>query len=92
MLSCSWKESFGFDCFFCGIQRSFFLLCQGDIIGSLAVYPALLPFLFVVVFTGLHLFFKFKNGSRLIIISFSFAAFVMVIHLLIKIIDGSAFQ
>lgn len=88
MLSCSWKETYGFDCFFCGSQRSFYLLCQGDVLGSLAVFPALLPFLFTLVFTVLHLFFKFKNGARIIVIAFSITVFIMLLNYGVKVFNG----
>lgn len=92
MLRCSWKESFGIDCFFCGFQRGFYLICQGDILGSLAVFPALLPFLFVLIFTILHLFIQFKHGAKIIVAGFSVTVAIMLIHFIVKLITGSAYH
>lgn len=45
MLPCYFKQLIGFDCPFCGSQRALALLFEGDILGSLTMYPALLPLL-----------------------------------------------
>ncbi|TNE98245.1 MAG: DUF2752 domain-containing protein [Bacteroidetes bacterium] len=92
MLPCSWKETFGFECLSCGTQRSFLLLIQGDLWGSLMMFPALLPMLFLVIFVPLHLKFKFKNGARIILVSFSLSALLMILNYGIKLSNGTVFM
>jgi hypothetical protein len=86
MLKCQWKSAFGIDCFGCGFQRSVKLLTEGDLFGSLQMYPALLPFCFTIIYTGLHINFKFKNGPRHIIVLFSATASIMLISYFYKLL------
>ncbi len=55
------------DCPGCGIQRSFFKLIHGDFIESFELFPALLPLLFLIIYTVIHLKFMFKNGHKVIL-------------------------
>jgi hypothetical protein len=64
MLSCPSKQLFHLDCPGCGIQRSFIALLKGDFIGSLHLYPALLPILATLLYTAFHIKFDFFNGAR----------------------------
>jgi hypothetical protein len=82
MLKCQWKSTFGIECFGCGFQRSLKMLLEGDVLGSLQMYPALIPFLFTILYTGLHINFKFEKGARNIVISFSITIAIMVINYL----------
>ncbi len=70
MLTCGIKKITGMDCPGCGIQRSFFKLIHGDIIDSIELFPALLPLLFLIIYTMIHLKFMFKNGHKVILYSF----------------------
>ena len=89
---CAWKETFGFDCLMCGFQRSFSLLFEGEFIASIKMYPPLIPLLFVVVFAFMHLLFKFKNGHRLIVITFSLSALLMAVNFGVKWYHGTIFH
>lgn len=85
MLDCGFKSVTGLDCPGCGIQRSFLSLIKGDLIESVFIYPALIPFLFTFLYCGLHLIFKFKQGAKVITISFVLSASVMIINYIIKL-------
>lgn len=85
MFKCYWKSTFGIDCFGCGFQRSVKLLLEGDVAGSLQMYPALLPFCLTLIYTGLHINLKFKNGARHIIVLFSGTVIIMVISYCYKL-------
>ncbi|MCX6297235.1 MAG: DUF2752 domain-containing protein [Bacteroidetes bacterium] len=61
LLTCPYKAVSGFDCPGCGIQRSFIELLKGNFYISWCLYPALFPTIFTLLFTGLHLYFNFKN-------------------------------
>ena len=76
----------GFDCPGCGMQRSFIELLKGNLADSLHLYPALLPTVFTLFFTGLHLFFNFKNGAAIIKYSFIFTIAIVLVSYLIKIL------
>lgn len=67
MIPCSWKETFGVECPACGTQRSFFALIQGDILDSLILFPALLPFIALIVITIIHLIRPFPDAPKWII-------------------------
>lgn len=92
MIPCSWKEQFGIDCLSCGAQRSFIELIGGDLLESILLFPALIPFLGLVVFTILHFIFKFKHGARVILVLFSICVFLMILNFVIKLMNGSAFH
>jgi uncharacterized membrane protein len=70
MTPCPIKENIGLSCPGCGIQRSFWALIEGDISTSISFYPALIPFLGLLIFTGLHLKFKIKNGHKITVAVF----------------------
>ena len=84
MLECHWKSTFGIECPGCGFQRSIQLLLEGNIWESIVQYPATLPLLFTFIYTFLHLFLKFKSGAKIIVISFSITAFLMLANYIYK--------
>lgn len=86
LIPCPIKESTGFDCPGCGMQRSFLALVQGDLPGSLALHPALIPFIITWVLLFLHLRYKFTHGSRWILVSFSVTVGIMFVNFIIKTI------
>lgn len=79
MLECSWKSSFGIECFMCGFQRAFLFLIRGDFLESLRMFPALIPFLFTFIFVGFYIFIPIKNGHKIVIASFSTSVGLMLI-------------
>ena len=85
MFKCYWKSTFGIDCFGCGFQRSVKFLLEGDLWGSLQMYPALIPFCITILFTIFHINFKFKNGARHIIIMFSATVLLMLVSYFYKL-------
>lgn len=77
LISCPYKSMSGMDCPGCGMQRSLVELLKGNFMMSLELYPALLPVLFTLIYTVLHIIFKFKNGAA--IIKYSFIATMTII-------------
>ena len=63
MLPCFYKKYIGIDCPGCGMQRSVVELLKGNFAESFHLFPALLPILFMVVFLGVHLVFRFEKGG-----------------------------
>jgi len=85
MLTCPSKHFFYFDCPGCGLQRSAVALIEGDLVKSFQLYPATIPILFCLIFTALHLLFKFKHGASISKGTYIFASTVIVISYVYKI-------
>ena len=83
---CFFKKFIGIECLGCGFQTALIALLKGNIWESIQAYPALLPFLFTVVFLILHLIFKLKKGALIIKISFIFTSLIIVINYIYKLI------
>ena len=88
MLACPSKYLLKIDCLGCGIQRSFFALLKGDLVLSLTLYPALLPILFILFYTALHLKIDFRYGARNIKILQLVAASIIVCFYIYKIVNN----
>lgn len=86
LLSCPYKQLTGIDCPGCGMQRSFVALLKGEWIQSFILYPALLPVLFTLLFTGIHLVFRLKNGAAVIKYSYLGTMGIVVLSYLVKLI------
>ncbi len=84
MMTCPYKAMTGVDCPGCGMQRSFIELLQGNLSESFHLYPALLPTIFTLGLTALHLIFKFKNGADYIKYSFIVTVTIVVISYIFK--------
>lgn len=78
MLDCSWKKSMGLDCPACGFQRSFEALVHGHFVESLHLFPALLPFIFLVLYSGLHLLNPKKFPAKMIVITVCVVGVLMI--------------
>ena len=63
LLPCPYKRLTGMDCPGCGMQRAFVALLQGHFKESFILYPALLPVLFTLGLTAVHLRFKLTHGA-----------------------------
>lgn len=87
MLDCYWKYYLGIECPGCGFQRSCWALFQGDILESLRLFPATIPLLLTLLILILHLRFKFNQGAKLITITFSSTAAIIVISFIVKIMN-----
>lgn len=85
MMTCPYKAITGIDCPGCGMQRSFIALLKGNFVESFLLYPALLPVMFTLLLTALHLYFKFKNGANYIKYSFLITMSIIVISYILKL-------
>lgn len=92
MFTCPSKKYLGIACFGCGFQRSFLAMCKGNFKECLIYYPAMPLVLFVVIFTGLHLWFKFTHGATIIKYAFILMAFTIVINYFIKLFNPIFFS
>jgi hypothetical protein len=80
MGTCFYQKFLGFPCPGCGMQRSLIELLKGNLWESLALYPALIPTIFLFVFLVLHLVFQFKNGANILRITFIGNIVIIVFH------------
>lgn len=92
LLTCPSRKYLHIDCPGCGFQRSCVALFQGDLATSLSLYPATIPIFMMIVFTIIHLKYKFLFGANLIkyfhvAIAIVIAAFYIykIIHLKIAV-------
>jgi len=85
LLTCPSKYFFHIDCPGCGFQRSIIALIEGDLIKSLQLYPATIPILSCLIFTVLHLKFKFKFGPEIIKWTYILSSIIIIISYLYKI-------
>jgi hypothetical protein len=86
LLACPYKSLTGIDCPGCGMQRSFVELIKGNFIESFFMYPALIPVMFTLCLTALHLKFKFANGANYIKYSFIVSVFIIMVNYILKFI------
>lgn len=87
MVSCSWKEHFGVECPGCGAQRSFLELIHGHVWESIALFPALLPFIAAVLIATVHLIRPIKSGPKWIVRLMLLTGILMLGNWVIKIIE-----
>ncbi|WP_229732468.1 DUF2752 domain-containing protein [Muriicola marianensis] len=68
MLPCLSKQLLGMDCPGCGIQRSVWLLFQGEFLAAFKMYPAIYPILGLFAFLLLDQFYKIKYANTVSIV------------------------
>ncbi|NNJ89478.1 MAG: DUF2752 domain-containing protein [Eudoraea sp.] len=86
MLPCISKQVLGMDCPGCGIQRSVFLLFEGEFLAAFKMYPAIYPILGLFGFLLLDQFFKIKYVNKIIIGLMILSVVSILINFLLKII------
>lgn len=85
MLPCFFVKYFHMECPGCGTQRAFAALVQGEIMQSVKLYPALLPYMFTLLLLSLQLLFKWRSGGLVVMYSFLISTAVMVVSYLTKL-------
>ncbi len=81
---CFFKSTFGIDCPGCGMTRAFFALLKGDLMGSLAYNPGLIPFLITVTVLVIQLKIKHPRGGYLVMGLFIFTSLIAIINFIVK--------
>lgn len=85
MLTCFSKYYFGVECPGCGAQRSFLSLLHGDFLESLALYPALIPFMLFTLVGVLSMVKSFKISLKWVVVLAIFTFLIMIIHYILKV-------
>ncbi|PZP45819.1 MAG: DUF2752 domain-containing protein [Pseudopedobacter saltans] len=86
LLSCPFKSLTGIDCPGCGMQRSVIALLRGHIGESLRMYPALILVIITLSLTVLHVKRRYKNGAKLIKLSYIITISLVMISYITKLI------
>lgn len=87
MLPCFSKKMFGIDCFGCGFQRAFVLLCQGRFEDAFIMYPALYTILLFFIMLGINFIDKKRDYHKIIIFFGFLNAIIMVVSYFYKLIN-----
>lgn len=91
LLQCPSVKYLHMQCPGCGMQRSFIALVKGDLFSSIQLYPALLPILILLIFTGFHFVYRFSFGAKLIMGLQVVAAAIVIAHYVFKIVNHQIF-
>ena len=68
------------------MQRAFIALLRGDFVGSLKLYPALIPTIVMMALLVIHIFYNMKNGARILLSLFILNTVVIVVSYICKIV------
>ena len=85
MFACPSVRYFRLECPGCGMQRSVIALLKGEYADSLQLYPALIPMIALILYTGAHLLYPFSKGTKIILILQIVVVSVVVAHYIYKI-------
>ncbi len=86
MQSCFYKKHLGMECPGCGTQRAILKLMEGDLVGSIKMYPPLFLVLLTFTFLVLHLIFRFKKGGVILKYLAGSTAVFMFLNYLYKVV------
>ena len=87
MLSCFYKEHLGVECPWCGMQRSFYYLLNGNLEESLRTFPALIPMIIMVGYLLLFLIFRFEKGPKFLLYQFYLLVGIIVTNFIFKLLN-----
>ena len=85
MLTCLSKYYFGVECPGCGAQRSLVCLCRGEFLDSLALFPALIPFMVFMVVSVLSLIKPLNLNLKWVLVTAITTFSIMFGHYIMKI-------
>lgn len=85
MLPCFFKQLTGLDCIGCGMQRAIASVFRGELITAFEIYPAIYPFLTLLLSVGWQLFFPGKEIAKFNIRLAIFTAVSMTIFYIYKL-------
>ena len=85
-LPCFYKSVLGVECPGCGMQRALIALLQGDFVGSLKLYPALIPTIVMLGLLLVHIFYNLKHGAKTLVSLFIFNVVIIIISYIYKLI------
>lgn len=84
MLPCVNKALFGFECMGCGIQRSLYLIVQGEFLAAFFMYPAIYPLALLLATISINIFKKIKYYNKIITILAVITVITIIVSFTIK--------
>lgn len=60
------------------------MLIEGDVLGSLKMFPATIPLVFTFIFLLFHLRYQFYFGAKTLVYSFSLSAVLILVNYAVK--------
>lgn len=84
MLPCVNKALFGFECMGCGIQRSLYLIVQGEFLAAFFMYPAIYPLALLLATISINIFKKIKYYNKIITILALITVITIIVSFTIK--------
>jgi hypothetical protein len=72
------------DCPGCGMTRAFFALLRGDLAGSLAYNPSLIPFLITIIVLLIQLKIKNPKGGLWVMWLFIITSVIAMVNFFVK--------
>lgn len=84
MLTCFSKYYLGIECPGCGSQRSLISLFRGDFLDSLALFPALIPFMAFSILGVMSMFKFFKIDIKWVLVLAIITFVIMIGHYILK--------
>lgn len=69
-IPCIFKKKFDIPCPGCGFQTAFIKLLKGNFYDAFLIYPAIYPIILLILALILHITFRFKIGSQILLILF----------------------
>ena len=78
LLPCAYKQIFGIACPMCGFQRGMICLMQGNIIGSIEMFPPLLFLIFTIIVSAISYLRKKTLNLRLVKILWIIATLLLI--------------
>lgn len=91
MLPCPFKALLHIDCPGCGMQRSFICLLKGDFKASLALHPATILVIVLLLFAAAHLIVRFRKGGKIIVVLQLGVAITTMVFYIYKIVQHQIF-
>ena len=82
---CFYKETLGFECPGCGLQRALIELLRGNFTESIKLFPGLIPTIILFIFLILHITLKFKHGAEILKYLFITDITIIMISYVVKL-------
>jgi hypothetical protein len=84
LLPCPFKSITGCDCPGCGLQRSILSLAKGEVVQSIEIHPAGIPFVVLTIFIILQIKFKWTFAPRVMFLLMMLIVLISTVNYAIR--------